>query len=177
MLYGTELDQAYISAMPVLPMSTPANVGKQPATENSTRSTNQSSAIPPDIKQYLRSTPVNSLSNNDSKMQLPPQMQMQQMQQMQMPLYAPSQSHSQSHYMYSASDSYWDRLMNKRKDVMKLIMFSLIVVLALGIHAVLKASLKILIKKYDGHPRNEWLLRAGYPLLIIFIMWNIKAFS
>lgn len=65
----------------------------------------------------------------------------------------------------------------KRKDVQKLVILSLMVTLGIAIHWVT-------VNYYDGWltswgltGRQDFLLRVSYPLAIIFVMWNLKAFG
>lgn len=72
---------------------------------------------------------------------------------------------------------YFAMLGMKRKDVQKLVILSLMVTLGIAIHWTT-------VNYYDGwlttwglSSRQEFLLRASYPLAVLFVMWNIKAFG
>eukprot|EP00873_Tetraselmis_striata_P026954 jgi/Tetstr1/447218/TSEL_034655.t1 len=65
----------------------------------------------------------------------------------------------------------------KRKDVQKLVILSLMVTLGIAVHWVT-------VNYYDGWlsswgltGRQDFLLRVSYPLAIVFVMWNLKAFG
>lgn len=72
--------------------------------------------------------------------------------------------------------SYLDKLFAKKKDVLKIIQFSLIIVLAMSIHFIIDHYLRYYIKNNDLTFERELILRLIYPLSIIFIIWNFKTF-
>jgi hypothetical protein len=72
--------------------------------------------------------------------------------------------------------SYLDKLFAKKKDVLKIIQFSLIIVLAMSIHFIIDHYLKYYIKNNDLTFERELIIRLIYPLSIIFIIWNFKTF-
>lgn len=72
--------------------------------------------------------------------------------------------------------SYIDKLFSKKKDLLKIIQFSLIIVLAMSIHFIIDYYLKYYIKNNDLSFERELIIRLIYPLSIIFIIWNFKTF-
>lgn len=72
--------------------------------------------------------------------------------------------------------SYLDKLFAKKKDVLKIIQFSLIIVLAMSIHFIIDHYLKYYIKNNDLTFERELIIRLIYPMSIIFIIWNFKTF-
>ena len=72
--------------------------------------------------------------------------------------------------------SYLDKLFAKKKDVLKIVQFSLIIVLAMSIHFIIDHYLKYYIKNNDLTFERELIIRLIYPLSIIFIIWNFKTF-
>lgn len=72
--------------------------------------------------------------------------------------------------------SYLDKLFAKKKDVLKIIQFSLIIVLAMSIHFIIDHYLKYYIKNNDLTFERELIIRLIYPFSIIFIIWNFKTF-
>jgi hypothetical protein len=73
-------------------------------------------------------------------------------------------------------NGYFDKLAAKRKDVMRIIQLSLVIVLALSLHFIVDHYLKNYIKNNDLSFERELILRALYPVAVIFIIWNMKAF-
>lgn len=73
-------------------------------------------------------------------------------------------------------NGYFDKLAAKRKDVMRIIQLSLVVVLALSLHFVIDHYLQNYIKNNDLSFERELIIRLLYPVAVIFIIWNLKAF-
>ena len=74
------------------------------------------------------------------------------------------------------SPSYIDKLFAKKKDVLKLVQLSLIVVLGLCLHSLIEFYLKEYISSNDFTWERLLMLRLLYPLSIIFILWNLKTY-
>jgi len=72
--------------------------------------------------------------------------------------------------------SYLDKLFAKKKDLLKIIQFSLIIVLAMSLHFIIDHYLKYYIKNNDFTFERELIIRLIYPVSIIFILWNLKTF-
>lgn len=71
---------------------------------------------------------------------------------------------------------YFDKLGSKKKDVLRIIQLSLVIVLALSLHFVIDHYLKTYIKNNDLSFERELVLRLLYPIAVVFIIWNMKAF-
>jgi hypothetical protein len=71
---------------------------------------------------------------------------------------------------------YFDKLGSKKKDVLRIIQLSLVIVLALSLHFVIDHYLKTYMKNNDLSFERELVLRLLYPLAVVFIIWNMKAF-
>lgn len=74
------------------------------------------------------------------------------------------------------SESYLDKLFNKKKEIIKILQFSLIIVLGLSIHYFIDYYLKDYINNNDYSFERQLFIRLLYPLAIIFVLWNIKVF-
>lgn len=72
--------------------------------------------------------------------------------------------------------TYLDKLFAKKKELLKIIQFSLIIVLAMSIHFLMDYYLKYYIKNNDLTFERELIIRLVYPLSVIFILWNLKTF-
>jgi hypothetical protein len=73
--------------------------------------------------------------------------------------------------------SYIDRLFSKKKDMLRVFQLSLVVVLGISIHFLIDHYLRDYIKNSDLSFERELLLRVLYPVALLFILWNMKAFS
>lgn len=71
---------------------------------------------------------------------------------------------------------YIDKLFSKKKDLLRVLQFSLIIVLALSLHFIVDHYMKYYIKNNDFSFERELILRVLYPVGVLFILWNMKAF-
>jgi hypothetical protein len=69
-----------------------------------------------------------------------------------------------------------DRFSLKRREVLKLLTFAFVIVIALGIHSVCDVFLKRYISGNDFPESKEYLIRAAYPVLAFAVMWSLKVF-
>ena len=130
------------------------------------------------------STPISLLPQNvQAPMQMlqTQQVQQQQMQQQQQQQQKPSQNQkkiivnqeTEVHYRPS-SPSYLDQLGSKRKEVIKVIGYALMILFALTLYTGIDFWLKDLIEVHDLSFKQELGIRMAYPLLVLFVMWNFK---
>lgn len=70
--------------------------------------------------------------------------------------------------------SFFDAMWAKRRELVKLLMFSLVIIIALSFHSVMEHVIKTYISENDMTPRNEVLLRFAYPVAMILIVWFMK---
>jgi hypothetical protein len=70
--------------------------------------------------------------------------------------------------------SYVEQLMSSKRDLMKLLLMSLVVVIGLSIHHVAKFLVKEMLATRTLSFGQELALRAAYPLIIVFFVWNFK---
>lgn len=78
-------------------------------------------------------------------------------------------------YEYS-SDTYWDKLIYKRKELFKFIQSSFIILFAISLHLIIDHYIKYYVSKYDISPERELLIKLLYPLSVLFIAWNLLTF-
>lgn len=76
----------------------------------------------------------------------------------------------------SSQTSYIDKLMSKKKELGRLLQFSLIIVLGLSLHYVIDYYLQKYIADSDLSFERQLFLRLLYPFSILFILWNLKVF-
>jgi hypothetical protein len=76
----------------------------------------------------------------------------------------------------NSHDSYLEKLMSKRRDVLKMIMFMFIILLALSLHHIVKHYYKMFFEEYVVTPAKEFFVRIVYPLVVIFAIWNMRTF-
>lgn len=74
-------------------------------------------------------------------------------------------------------ESFWDKLANKKWDVIKLVILSLVVLLAMSIDRVGNFYLLKYINASLLSSSQEFLVRLSYPIIVLLSMWIIKALS
>lgn len=75
-----------------------------------------------------------------------------------------------------ADPSYWEMWSSKRREVMKLFLYALVILLGLSLHHLLKFFLKRLLKHYGWNGSNREIgMRVAYPLLILLFLWHVRA--
>ena len=75
------------------------------------------------------------------------------------------------------SQGYFDKLFSRKKDFLKLLQWVLIVLLAIAIHGFIKYYLYQYLSNGDFSFEREMVIRALYPLGILFILWNLRVFA
>ena len=75
---------------------------------------------------------------------------------------------------YPQQPSFFDTMWAKRKDVMKLVTLSLIILLGISLHSTIDHFFKKWLLEADLSERNEMLARMAYPLSVLLIIWMIK---
>ena len=72
---------------------------------------------------------------------------------------------------------YLDRLWGKKRDVLKLVMFMLVFMLALSLHWVAKYYMKEYLDANALTTGKEFMFRMLYPSAVLFIVWNMRVFN
>ena len=70
--------------------------------------------------------------------------------------------------------SYFDQLGNKRKEILKVVGYALMILFALTLYTGIDFWLKDLVEKNDLSFKQELGIRMAYPLLVLFVLWNFK---
>jgi hypothetical protein len=73
-------------------------------------------------------------------------------------------------------ESYMDRLWNKKRDVTKFIMFAFVILLAVSAHALIEFYIKYTFSVNVLTFKQQLMIRAAYPFLVVLLLWNIKTF-
>ena len=71
--------------------------------------------------------------------------------------------------------SFWDKMSMKRPEVMKLAIFSLVIVLAIAIDKMSSHYLSKYISDNIFTDFQEFMLRLSYPVIIFLILWIVKS--
>jgi len=71
--------------------------------------------------------------------------------------------------------SFWDRMAMKRPDVIKLVIFSLVIVLAITIYKLGTHYMTKYISDNVLTDFQEFMVRLAYPVLVFLILWVAKS--
>lgn len=71
----------------------------------------------------------------------------------------------------------FERYASKRRDVVKLLVMALTVLLALSAHHAISDLLRTYINNNDVTRNKETLLRFGYPTVVFLLLWSLKVFN
>ncbi len=104
----------------------------------------------------------------------PPQLQMQQQPQMMMRQREPEKFMN----MYNSGVpeySFWDRMVLSRREVLKLLILALVVVIGISLERIGCHYMTNYINSNDLSTIQELLVRFSFPIVIILILWIIKS--
>lgn len=68
------------------------------------------------------------------------------------------------------------RYVHKKKEIIKLVVMALVVLLALSAHNFIDHYLMNYIRQADLTQRKEMLTRLGYPVSVLLSIWSAKVF-
>ena len=79
----------------------------------------------------------------------------------------------------AAPPSYWQLMWQKRREVARLCVLSLVVLLAISFHATVLHYIKTYIEEQGSSltEGKEMLLRLAYPVSVLLLLWHVKAFG
>ena len=72
--------------------------------------------------------------------------------------------------------SYFDKLFSKKRELWKALQIALIIILALSLHVLIDYYMKMYFSNNALSFERDLLIRLLYPIGIIFLLWNSKAF-
>jgi hypothetical protein len=72
-------------------------------------------------------------------------------------------------------ESFWERLASKKWEVIKLVVLALVILLGVAMDRFATHYLNSYIGRAFLTETQEFLIRLGYPVLIILVLWIIKA--
>jgi hypothetical protein len=86
------------------------------------------------------------------------------------------QQYSKEYYSPKEQQSFFGALWSKRKDMIKYLILSIVILLGLSMHSALEYYVKKYILENDLSSKNETLLRFVYPLGVFALLWILKVF-
>ena len=70
--------------------------------------------------------------------------------------------------------SYMNKIITKKRDMLKLLVLAMMIIIAISIHSCVEYWLKDLVAAFELSYRQELGLRVFYPVIVIFIAWHCK---
>jgi hypothetical protein len=74
-------------------------------------------------------------------------------------------------------NNYVDKLLSKKRDIIKLLSISFVILFAISVHYMVDHYLRKYFEDNMLTSGKEFLIRCMYPALVLFALWNIKAFN
>jgi len=127
-----------------------------------------------DDKQMMQQAQPQSQSMQIAQQQLAQQLAQQQSQQMQQQIMQPQNNNDQN-YKRRVEYNFLDRMNIKKSEVIKLALFSLVIVLGISIDRMLTYYVSRYINDNVLTDFQELLLRLSYPITIFLLLWIFKA--
>jgi hypothetical protein len=84
---------------------------------------------------------------------------------------APQQIMPQQIYQYS----FWDRMVMSRREVMKLFILSIVIILGISLEKIGSHYVNQYLSSNDLTNVQELLVRLSFPIIIFIILWIIKS--
>lgn len=75
------------------------------------------------------------------------------------------------------SPSMIDLFVAKKKDVIRLTILSLTVLLGLSLHYVASDSIRNYLADNDFTPNQEFMTKVAYPLTVLLTIWTLKVYN
>jgi ABC-type bacteriocin/lantibiotic exporter with double-glycine peptidase domain len=71
--------------------------------------------------------------------------------------------------------SFWDRMVMSKREVMKLFILSIVIILGISLEKIGSHYLTSYISNTDLTSFQEFLVRLSFPILVFIILWIIKS--
>lgn len=84
---------------------------------------------------------------------------------------------SQQQAMMPPQDSFWDKIAQKRLDVLKLFILAMVVLLGISMDRIATHYMNNYVGKAFLTETQEFLVRLSYPVIVILVIWIIKALT
>lgn len=90
-------------------------------------------------------------------------------------MYMQQEGDNNSNKKYQPTYSFWDRMVLKRTDVMKLATFSLVFLMAIAIDRMGTHYINKYLTDNIFTDIQEFIIRLSYPILIFIVLWIVKS--
>lgn len=72
--------------------------------------------------------------------------------------------------------SFWDRMVLSRREVLKLFILSIVIVIGISLEKIGSHYISNYISSNDLSTLQEFLVRLSFPIFVILLLWIIKSF-
>lgn len=125
----------------------------------------------PSIKQIdIKQQPEKIHEPMQSSHIIPPEVNYQQNENMYM-----QQQENSKNKRYQPSYSFWDRMVIKRPDVIRLSTFSLVILMAIALDRISSHYITKYLSDNVFTNIQEFIIRLSYPITIFIILWIVKS--
>jgi len=109
--------------------------------------------------------------------QLPPQLPQQQpqLQQAQQLMNVQQDYYNKNIKIPTTSYSFWDRMVSTKSDVIKLAVFSLVILLGISFDRLGTHYISKYLTENSFSYMQEFIIRISYPIFIFILLWIIKS--
>jgi len=121
--------------------------------------------------QVKKPQPPEKFTNYEFQQQQQEQVQMH-MQQQQAQAQQQQQQQQQKRY---PEYSFWDRMVMSKREVLKLFILSIVIILGISLEKIGFHYLTAYISSTDLTTFQEFLVRLSFPILVFIILWIIKS--
>jgi hypothetical protein len=88
----------------------------------------------------------------------------------------PQQSQQSQQIQRYPEYSFWDRMVLSRREVLKLLILSIVIVIGISLEKIGYHYISNYISSNDLTSLQEFLVRLSFPLFVILLLWIIKSF-
>ena len=86
-----------------------------------------------------------------------------------------TQQEQQVHH--DPSDNYFALLDIKKREMSKVVVYAMMILLALLAYTIIDFAMKEAVAVYDLTFKQELFLKILFPIVLFFVIWNIKVFA
>lgn len=89
--------------------------------------------------------------------------------------YQQQQPQQQQHIQRHPEYSFWDRMIMSKREVLKLFILSIVIILGISIEKVGFYYISLYLNSTDLSSFQEFLVRISFPLIVFLLLWIIKS--
>jgi len=115
------------------------------------------------------------LQQQQAQMQQQQQHAQMQQQQQQQPQMRTKETFNNYYHQRHPEYSFWDRMVMSRREVLKLFILSIVVILGISLEKIGSHYIMLYINSNDLTTFQEVFVRLSFPIIVFIILWIIKS--